>query len=98
VQAIPASGCFRPPHAKCRSCLAEQVRQWRAEHPEYVRRYNEARRIGPREAICEDCGSRFTAGKRGPMRTRCDGCYEPWRRSAVTWSCGGEQRRNGLLM
>jgi hypothetical protein len=59
---------------RCGSCRAEVNRRWRAQNPEAVAAYNESRRIGPRECTCVDCGAVFTAGKRGPVRTRCAGC------------------------
>jgi hypothetical protein len=58
----------------CRRCHAEANREWRANNREWVEAYNEARRIGPRERDCVDCGSAFTAGLRGPASDRCHDC------------------------
>jgi hypothetical protein len=49
----------------CRECAAEGTRDWRRRNPEYIDAYNEARRTGPRERTCADCGEHFTAAKRG---------------------------------
>jgi hypothetical protein len=58
----------------CRPCHAEANREWRANNREWVERYNESRRIGPRERDCVDCGATFVAGLRGPVSSRCVSC------------------------
>jgi hypothetical protein len=60
--------------SKCRACHAEANREWRARNPEAVAAYNEARRIGPRQARCVACGASFRAGQRGPVSDRCPNC------------------------
>jgi hypothetical protein len=72
---------FRPSPAsrsgvesRCRRCRSDASRQWREQNAGHVERYNAARRIGPRERECVDCGSAFTAGLRGPASSRCPDC------------------------
>jgi hypothetical protein len=61
-------------HSWCRDCVREATREWRANNRGYIDDYNKARRIGPRERECVDCGSAFTAGLRGPASDRCPDC------------------------
>jgi hypothetical protein len=58
----------------CRACHAEANREWRERNPDAVAAYNEARRIGPRQARCVECGASFQAGRRGPISDRCRRC------------------------
>lgn len=64
----------QPEFSYCRSCRSEIAKEWRERNPEAVAAYNAARRIGPRERECVDCGASFTAGERGPAGVRCRDC------------------------
>ena len=46
--------------SKCRACRAQLVRDWRERNADYVRAYNEARRVGLTEHVCAQCGKSFT--------------------------------------
>ena len=58
----------------CREYRSAAVRRWRDRNQDAVEEYNAARRIGPRELECVDCGASFTAGARGPASDRCTDC------------------------
>ena len=42
---------------------AEYLREWRAESPERVKAYAEARRIPPSQLACSECGTSFEGRK-----------------------------------
>jgi hypothetical protein len=67
-------------HSWCRDCSRQATRDWRAEHPEYERAHNEARRRGPLEVRCLDCGETFAA--RSVLQHRCPACQRRYRNSS----------------
>jgi hypothetical protein len=60
---LPAYSGRGRPRRFCLSCAtsATAARVWRAENPERVTAYNSARRRGPVELRCIECGGPFTS-------------------------------------
>jgi hypothetical protein len=63
-------------HSWCNTCHLERSRRWRAENRDRV---NAARRAGPFEVVCRDCGETFEASTR--QRVRCRNCQAAMRRA-----------------
>jgi hypothetical protein len=51
----------------CRRCRADAVKRWRDANADYVAAYNAARRLGPFELTCAECGGLFTAARRDAL-------------------------------
>jgi hypothetical protein len=70
--------------SRCRACMSEDLKAWRAAHPDYVSAYNLARRIEPAELRCSECGGTFHGRK--DRRTCSDDCRrERKRRMDTRW-------------
>ena len=72
------------PRKRCHACAGERGRiekEWRLANPERVAASNEARREGPFEKTCVDCGASFLAARRN-LQTRCPECQRRYRNSA----------------
>jgi len=54
----------------CLECVAARNREWRAANPDYVQAANVARRLGPFQVSCVDCGRSFEASRRSQVRCR----------------------------
>ena len=70
----------------CREYRSAASRRWRERNSAAVEQYNAARRVGPRERDCVDCGATFAAGERGPASDRCSDCRVNASSSSDAWA------------